>query len=244
MSDSVIGHGDSRPGCEGAGTESSASPWSRRKFLQALGLGATAATMPDDGLLGRTLPEETPADEGALGPGPVPVTLQVDGRELKTIVEPRTTLLDALRNGLDAGTPAGEGQKFLDLTGAKRVCDRASCGACTVIIESGGTSRAVYACSILAVDVDGQEIRTVEGLEKDGRLHPVQAAFVERDGLMCGFCTPGFVMSSVALLEQNPRASADEIRRALDGNICRCGTQCRVVEAVEEAARTMAGRGR
>src|SRR5688572_26543721 len=99
MSDSVMGHGDSGPDCERAGTESSASHWSRRKFLQALGLGATAATMPDEGLLGRTLPEEkTPAAGDALGPGPVPVTLRVDGRALKTIVEPRTTLLDALRN--------------------------------------------------------------------------------------------------------------------------------------------------
>jgi xanthine dehydrogenase YagT iron-sulfur-binding subunit len=204
---------------------------SRRRFLQALGLGATAATLPDNGLLA-AVEEEKKDGDGTLGPGTVPVTLQVNGQTLKLEVEPRVTLLDALRNHLHAGRT-----EHVDLTGSKRVCDRASCGACTMIV--GG--RTVYSCTVLAIEAQGMPIRTVEGLEKDGKLHPVQEAFVDHDGLMCGFCTPGFVVSSVAFLEAKPNPSADEIRRALDGNICRCGTQCRVVEAVQDAARKMQG---
>ena len=124
------------------------------------------------------------------------------------------TLLDAMRD-------------TLGITGQKRVCDRGSCGACTVVIDS----RAVYACSMLAVEAAGASIRTVEGLADGTVLHPVQQAFCETDGLMCGFCTPGFVMSTVALLEKNPNPTAEEARHALDGNICRCGTYPRVLEA-------------
>ena len=203
---------------------------SRRRFLQALGLGATAATLPDNGLLAAV--EEKKDGDGTLGPDAVPVTLQVNGQTLKLEVEPRVTLLDALRNHLHAGRT-----EHVDLTGSKRVCDRGSCGACTMIV--GG--RTVYSCTVLAIEAQGMPIRTVEGLEKDGKLHPVQEAFVDHDGLMCGFCTPGFVVSSVAFLEAKPNPNADEIRRALDGNICRCGTQCRVVEAVQDAARKMQG---
>ena len=203
---------------------------SRRRFLQALGIGATAATIPDGGVLEAAAAQ---ADSDApLGPGPVPVKLDVNGRTLSLEVEPRTTLLDALRDHIQAGR-AG----FVDLTGSKRVCDRGSCGACTVIING----RTAYACTTLALEAQGKSIRTVEGLEKDGKLHPVQEAFVHRDGLMCGFCTPGFVMASVALLEANPSPNQDQIRKGLDGNICRCGTQCRVFEAVEEAASKIRG---
>ena len=202
---------------------------SRRRFLQALGLGATAATLPDNGLLAAVEEKEK---KDALGPEAVPVTLQVNGQTLKLQVEPRVTLLDALRNHLHAGRT-----EHVDLTGSKRVCDRGSCGACTMIV--GG--RTVYSCTVLAIEAQDVPIRTVEGLEKDGKLHPVQEAFVDHDGLMCGFCTPGFVVSSVACLEAKANPSADEIRRALDGNICRCGTQCRVVEAVQDAARKMQG---
>jgi xanthine dehydrogenase YagT iron-sulfur-binding subunit len=206
---------------------------SRRKFLQAMGLGATAATLPDEGLLGRSLPAaepQAPAD-AALGPGPVPVTLKVNGQTYKLAIEPRVTLLDALRNHFHDGT-AGHTPEPIDLTGQKRVCDRASCGACTMIVDG----RTVYGCTVLAIEAEGKEIRTVEGLEKDGKLHPVQEEFVHHDGLMCGFCTPGFVMSAVALLEKNPSPTRADIRRAFDGNICRCGTQCRALEAVEAAA--------
>jgi xanthine dehydrogenase YagT iron-sulfur-binding subunit len=218
----------STPAAGGAGDESGVS---RRRFLQALGIGATAATIPDGGVLDAAAAQDASPD-APLGPGAVPVKLEVNGRTISIEVEPRTTLLDALRDHLLAGRA-----EHVDLTGGKRVCDRGSCGACTMII--GG--RTAYACTILAVEAQGKPIRTVEGLEKDGRLHPVQEAFVHRDGLMCGFCTPGFVMSSVALLEANPAPTQDEIRRGLDGNICRCGTQCRVLEAVEEAAAKLRG---
>ncbi len=217
---------------EGCGADGGVS---RRKFLQTLSLGATAATLPEHGLLGRSPPAEPEpqaAADAALGPGAVPVTLKVNGQAVKLSVEPRVTLLDALRNHLQAGKA-----EHVDLTGQKRVCDRAACGACTMIIDG----RAVYGCTVLAIDAEGKDIRTVEGLEKDGKLHPVQEEFVHHDGLMCGFCTPGFVMSSVALLEKNPSPTLEEIRRALDGNICRCGTQCRVLESVEAAAQKMKG---
>ena len=207
---------------------------SRRRFLQALGLGATAAALPEGGLLGSALPGSLTGGaqgEDSFGPDPVPITLNVNGQMLKLKVEPRVTLLDALRNHHHLDRP-----EAIDLTGAKRVCDRASCGACTVILDG----KTVYSCSILAIEAQGREIRTVEGLEKDGKLHPVQEAFVHCDGLMCGFCTPGFIMSSVALLEAHPNPSPAEIRRLLDGNICRCGTQPRAFEAVAQAASKMA----
>ena len=225
---------DASPRCDDPGVRA-LDGVSRRRFLQTLGIGATAtaATITEQGILGRTLQAAQPQADEKLGPGPVPVTLKVNGQAIKLAVEPRVTLLDALRNHLVAGT-----NDFVDLTGQKRVCDRASCGACTMIVDG----RTVYACTILAIDAEGKQVRTVESLEKDGKLHPVQEEFIHHDGLMCGFCTPGFVMSSVALLEKNPSPSRDEIRRALDGNICRCGTQCRVLEAVESAAKRMQGK--
>ena len=142
-------------------------------------------------------------------------------------LEPRVTLLDALRDHIRVDT-----QEYVDLTGAKRVCDRCSCGACSVFLDG----KLVNACSVLAVEAQGSEIVTVEGIGENGKLHPVQEEFIQHDGLQCGFCTPGFVMASVALLEENPHPTRDEIRRALDGNICRCGTQMGSLQAVEAAA--------
>jgi xanthine dehydrogenase YagT iron-sulfur-binding subunit len=197
-----------------------------------MGLGATAAALPREGILEAATPPLLQDAAGAMGPGAVPITLKVNGGEVKLKVEPRVTLLDALRDHLRL-----DRTEHVDLTGPKRVCDRGSCGACTVIIDG----KTAYACTVLAVAAQGREIRTVEGLEKDGKLHPVQEEFVRHDGLMCGFCTPGFVVAGVALLEKNPSASRDEIRRGLDGNICRCGTQCRALEAVESAAKRMKG---
>ena len=181
---------------------------SRRAFLKTVGAGPLAAGV---------LTGEAGAQAGpqALGPGAVPITLSIDGRSHRLEVEPRVTLLDAMRTRLD-------------VTGAKRVCDRGSCGACTVIVEG----RTVYSCSVLAIEVDGKPIRTVEGLAQGTVLHPVQQAFCDHDGLMCGFCTPGFVLSAAALLEKNPTPTAAEAKAALDGNICRCGTYTRVIEAV------------
>ena len=150
-----------------------------------------------------------------LGPGDVPVRLNVNGRQIDLTIEPRVTLLDALRTRAN-------------LTGNKRGCDRGACGACTMIVDG----RTVYSCSTLAIEVQGKQIRTVDGLANGDRLHPVQQAFCDKDALMCGFCTPGFIMASVGLLEKHPNATPEQIKKGLDGNICRCGTFTRIFEAV------------
>ena len=147
------------------------------------------------------------------------IRLNINGRPRSLEVEPRVTLLDALRNRLD-------------LTGAKKVCDRASCGACTVTMDG----QAVYACSVLAIEAQGHRIETVESLASGDRLHPVQEAFVEHDAQQCGFCTPGFVVASKALLDRNPNPTREEVLRGLSGNLCRCGTYVGVVAAVLDAA--------
>ena len=160
-----------------------------------------------------------------VGPGDVPVTLMVNGKRVELKIEPRVTLLDAIRNRAD-------------LTGNKRVCDRGTCGACTMIVDG----RTVYACSTLAIEVQGKQIRTVDGLAAaNGTLHPVQQAFCDTDGLMCGFCTPGFVVATVAVLEKHPGATREQISRGLDGNICRCGTFVRIMEAAMKARQVVRG---
>jgi xanthine dehydrogenase YagT iron-sulfur-binding subunit len=153
------------------------------------------------------------------GPTRVPVTLNVNGRVVKVLIEPRRTLLSVLR-------------EELGLTGSKRGCGRGQCGACTVIID-GETA---YACISLAIDCEGRQIRTVDGLAEGGRLHPVQEAFVAHDAYQCGFCTPGQVMSAVSLLEHNPHPSEAEIRHEMAGNLCRCGAYPNIIEAILAAA--------
>ena len=153
-----------------------------------------------------------------VGPGDVPVALTVNGKRVDLKIEPRVTLLDAIRNRAD-------------LTGSKRVCDRGTCGACTMIVDG----RTVYACSTLAIEVQGKQIRTVDGLSTGTTLHPVQQAFCDVDALMCGFCTPGFVVATVAVLEKYPNATREQISKGLDGNICRCGTFVRIMEAALKA---------
>jgi len=184
---------------------------SRRDFLKTAGVGSLATAVTTVGA------EEVQAQAGprVAGPGEVPVSLTVNGRRVDLRIEPRVTLLDALRNRAD-------------LTGNKRVCDRGTCGACTMIIDG----RTAYSCSTLAIDVQGKQIRTVDGLASGGALHPVQQAFCDKDALMCGFCTPGFIMASVALVEKYPSPTIEQARRGLDGNICRCGTFTRILEAV------------
>ncbi|MEO8520525.1 MAG: (2Fe-2S)-binding protein [Acidobacteriota bacterium] len=184
---------------------------SRRDFLKSAGVvsAVTAAAAPPE------LDAQGVAAGAAAGPGEVPVRLMVNGKRLDLMLEPRVTLLDALRMRADQ-------------TGNKRGCDRGACGACTMIVDG----RAVYACSTLAIEVQGKAIRNVDGLANGTTLHPVQQAFCEKDALMCGFCTPGFIMASVALLEKTPAPTPEQIRRGLDGNICRCGTFSRIFEAV------------
>ena len=195
---------------------------SRRDFLKSAGLGGVATAA---GTLA-TSDVEAQTGPAVLGPGDVPVALMVNGKRIDLRIEPRVTLLDALRTRAD-------------LTGNKRVCDRGSCGACTMIVDG----RTVYSCSTLAIDVQGKQVRTVDGLAQGDRLHPVQQAFCDVDALMCGFCTPGFVVATVALLEKYPNATPEQARRELDGNICRCGTFVRVMEAAMKA-KTMIGGAR
>jgi aerobic-type carbon monoxide dehydrogenase small subunit (CoxS/CutS family) len=167
------------------------------------------------------------------GPGETDVSLCVNDREVRVWVEPRRTLLSVLR-------------EELGLTGAKRGCGRGTCGACTVLLEgrpalgepAGWYS--VYACMTLAADCDGRSVRTVEGLAQGETLHPVQEAFIEQDGYQCGFCTPGQVMSAVALLEQNPQPTEAEIKRGMAGNVCRCGAYPNIVRSVQAAADRLA----
>lgn len=209
---------------------------SRRSFLKGLSAGGIGTTLlPYGGVLtgaGVAAAAAQSSDAGeVLGPGRVPVTLRVDGRNLRLGIEPRETLLDALRQGkLDNG-------EYVDATGNKRVCDRASCGACSMIVDG----KLVYGCTFLAIEAQGKEITTVEGLGDPDDMHAVQAAFVERDALMCGFCTPGMVVAVAALLQDNPNPTRDQIRKALDGNICRCGTYPRIFEAAETAASRLRG---
>src|SRR5262245_60684806 len=151
------------------------------------------------------------------GPGPVPVALTVNGKHLTGTVEPRVTLLDALR------------ERF-DITGPKRVCDRAECGACTVLIDG----RPVYSCTTLAIEAQGKEIVTPEGLGGGERAHAVQSAFVNNDAQQCGFCTPGFTVATKAFLDKNPRASDADVAHGLAGNLCRCGTYRGIHGVVEQ----------
>jgi xanthine dehydrogenase YagT iron-sulfur-binding subunit len=195
---------------------------SRREFLKGAGVTGLASAVTAAGVA------ETDAQTGprVLGPGDVPVSLMVNGKRLELKIEPRVTLLDAIRNRAD-------------LTGNKRVCDRGSCGACTMIVDG----RTVYSCSTLAIEVQGKQIRTVDGLANGATLHPVQQAFCDADALMCGFCTPGFVVATVALLEKHPNATPEQMRKGLDGNICRCGTFVRILEAANAAKAKGVARG-
>ena len=199
-------------------SSSSGAGVSRRDFLKISGVSAAVPLVSEVSALAL-------ADEvKELGPGKVPVTLSVNGKKLNAQLEPRVTLLDALRD------------KF-ELTGAKRVCDRGTCGACTVLMDE----KPVYSCSVLAIDAQGREITTIESLGEPGKLHPIQQAFVDHDAQQCGFCTPGFVMATKAFLDRNPNPTLEEIKHGLGGNFCRCGTYAGMREAVMQAAKTTKG---
>jgi xanthine dehydrogenase YagT iron-sulfur-binding subunit len=191
---------------------------SRRGFVQSVGAGS--------GVIGSGLLSSQAAAQSAVtaGPGEVPITLNINGKALKVNVEPRTTLLDALRFQLD-------------ITGSKRVCDRGTCGACTVIVNG----KSMYGCTVLAIDAQGKNIQTIEGFGmQNGKPHALVQAFVNNDAQQCGYCTPGFVTAAKAFLDKNPNPTYEQVKAGLGGNLCRCGTYVGVRKAVLEAAKARA----
>jgi xanthine dehydrogenase YagT iron-sulfur-binding subunit len=190
----------------------------RRDFLKSVGGGAAGLGAVPRALrrpAGSRPAELETADQHR-------IALTINGRKISFRVETRETLLEILRDRLR-------------LTGAKRVCNRGECGGCTVLLDG----RPVYACHLLAVQADGREVRTIEGLAAKGALHPLQKAFIEKDGYQCGYCTPGFLMASAALLEKTKTPTPEEIRAALSGNLCRCGNYQKIHAAIAAAAEEM-----
>lgn len=202
---------------------------SRRNFLKGVGTGTVAAAVAPTVLIGAEKAAEAQAGEAITS---ATIQLNINAKMYEVEVEPRTTLLTVLRDGIDTGG------NHVDLTGAKLICDRGECGGCTVMVEG----KSVYACMMLAIDAQGKQITTVEGLagsDTSDTLHPVQEAFIQHDALMCGFCTPGFVVSAASLLSENKNPSLEEIKVGLSGNTCRCGTYPFIFDAVKTAARKM-----
>jgi aerobic-type carbon monoxide dehydrogenase small subunit (CoxS/CutS family) len=192
---------------------------SRRGFLKSTGLGVAATSLLDPRLaVGRA------QDGPPVLRGEAEVKFKLNGAEKAVKVGTGVTVLELLRDQLD-------------LTGTKMVCDRGSCGACTIHLDG----KPVNSCLLLSVDVAGRSVETIEGLAKGDVLHPVQQAFVEEDALQCGFCTPGMVMSCKALLDRNAAPTRDDVAAACAGNICRCGTYFNVFRAAERAAAIMKG---
>ena len=192
---------------------------SRRGFLKGAGLTAATSVIESASALARDARQAAEGDR-AVGPSAVPIKLQVNGQEHTVNLEPRFTLAETLRD-------------HLGLTGTKVVCDRGSCSACTVWIDGTPT----LACMTLAIDAQGRKITTIEGLSHGDEMHPVQAAFVKHDAMQCGFCTPGMVMSGAAPLERNAAPTLAEVKHAVSGNLCRCGTYPKVFAATLDAAK-------
>ncbi|MEW6237992.1 MAG: (2Fe-2S)-binding protein [Candidatus Omnitrophota bacterium] len=199
-------------------------PLSRRSFMKGFGTSMAASAITGGLAAVAERPSQAAESGAALGPDAVPMTLTVNGKAYDVMAEPRETLLEVLRNRLD-------------ITGPKLICDRGACGGCTVYLD-GNT---VYACMMLAIEAQGREIVTIEGLASGGVLHPVQEAFMEEDAMQCGFCTPGFVMSMAAALNANPSASLEELKEGVSGHVCRCGTYAQIFKAAETAKRKMGG---
>jgi xanthine dehydrogenase YagT iron-sulfur-binding subunit len=195
---------------------------SRRKFLKGVGIAGAGAAVVDKLWVDAEAKELQAANPQTLS-GNIKVVLDVNGSKRTVEVEPRTTLLNALRNHAE---PA--------VTGPKLVCDAGTCGACTVLLDG----KPAYSCLVLAVDAANRKITTVEGLGTPENPNAVQAAFVEKDALMCGFCTPGFVTTISAYLKKNPNPSLAQVQEACKGNFCRCGTYPRVFEAALAAAKS------
>jgi carbon-monoxide dehydrogenase small subunit/xanthine dehydrogenase YagT iron-sulfur-binding subunit len=196
----------------------------RRDFLKTTAAAIAGAAVFDPALRAAAALPEGAQPAGAVGPGPVRILLDVNGVRGTLEVEPRATLAEVLRDRLN-------------LTGTKIGCDRGACSACTVWVDR----TPVLSCMMLAVDVGERKVVTIEGLARGEALHPVQSAFIARDAIQCGFCTPGLVMSCAALVERNPSPSPEEVKAAIGGHLCRCGTYPHVLEAVLDAAKAMKG---
>jgi xanthine dehydrogenase YagT iron-sulfur-binding subunit len=197
------------------------SDLSRRGFLKGVGAGGAIVSMATGCT---SLDRNGAVTLEPRGPGNTSITLNINGRRRQLDVEPRVTLLDALRNRLD-------------LTGSKKVCDRGTCGSCTVLVDG----EPAYSCSMLAVEAAGRKITTIEGLGSPERMNAVQKAFVENDAQQCGFCTPGFVVACTAVLNKNPNASLEEAQAGCGGNLCRCGTYAGMNQALMDAAKSLKG---
>lgn len=191
---------------------------SRRSFIKTLGASAAAASLAQAGERAFGAPG-TRIDDDVRGPGPIDITLNINGQARTIRAEPATTLLEALR-------------LHCDLTGAKEICDRGACGGCSVLIDGVLT----VSCMMLAVDAEGAQITTIEGLARDGKLDPIQENFIRHDAMQCGYCTPGFIIAGRALLDRKPKPTLPEIKKALSGNICRCGTYTNIFNAILEAS--------
>jgi xanthine dehydrogenase YagT iron-sulfur-binding subunit len=192
---------------------------SRRTFFKGAGVSAASVALLDGGLGVPAAAEERVSEPRVVGPGAVSLFLSVNGRTIPVRVDPGTTLADLLRQGLG-------------LTGTKIGCDRGACSACTVWVDG----EVVASCMTLAFDVRGKQVTTIEGLASSGTLHPVQQAFVDYDALQCGFCTPGMVMSCAALVERHPSCTLEDVKAAVSGHLCRCGTYPNIFKATLAAA--------
>ena len=191
----------------------------RRSFIQTLGLSAAVSAIGERAAHASPRQDAQHGHASLAGPQPIDIELRVNGQPMKATIDPSTTLMETLR-------------WHLNLTGTKECCDRGACGACSVLMDG----KLIASCMMLAIDAVGAEVTTIEGLAASGELEPIQEAFVRHDALQCGFCTPGLIMASRALLNANPQPSLEEIKRALSGNICRCGTYANVFNAVLEAS--------
>lgn len=204
-------HGNSSPPDKGM---------NRRKFLKGMGTGLVGSATLAQGILpGDALGQTPKASAASRDIEMAVVQMKINGKRYKVEVEPRAVLLDVLR-------------EKLQLTGAKKVCDRGECGACTIILNG----ETVYACMMLAIEADGAEIMTIEGLGTPEKMHPIQQKFIEHDASQCGFCTPGFEMSLADLLDKHPDADLHTIKKSLSGNTCRCGTYPHIFKAALELA--------
>ena len=191
--------------------------FTRRNFLKGVGSGVVGSYMVVPGL--SKISQKIIKEAENEGRDKEPITLKVNGRKVSVLAEPRTTLAELLRDRLK-------------LTGTKVVCNQGECGGCTVLMNG----QAVYSCHLLAMDAAGKEIVTIEGLMAGEKLHPIQEAFVKHDGLQCGFCTPGQIMSAQAILLKNSKPSKEEILEGMSGNLCRCSAYPNILKSVIAAA--------